>query len=162
MKQNKQGEAIAIIAAMAKNRVIGRKGKIPWDLPEDREHFKRLTMKNVIIMGRRSFEEIGKPLPGRITYVVSATRQIEQDKCHTASSLPEAIKDARERYPGKKIFLCGGSRIYEEGMAFAQEIYLTVLKTEEEGDTYFPVIKEDFHLVDKRQGVECSFELYRK
>ena len=154
------GANIAIIAAMAKNRVIGNHGRIPWDLPEDREHFKKLTMGQIIIMGRRSFQEIGTPLPGRITYVVSTTLRVEQGNCHPASSLVRAIGKARASSPKKKIFLCGGERIYEEGMALAQEIYLTVLDKEVKGDTYFPEMKESFHLVEKNAGERCTFLKY--
>lgn len=149
MRKNK----VAMIAAMAANRVIGRDGKIPWDLPEDREHFKRLTMGHVIIMGRRTYEEIGRPLPGRITYVVSTTITIDEKNCHTATSLTAAIEHARRNYVDKKIFLCGGARIYEEGMPLADEIYLTVLDEEIEGDTFFPEIGEGF-CVEKNKKYE--------
>ncbi len=146
IKNGQGGNNIAMIAAMAKNRVIGREGKIPWDLPEDREHFKKLTMGHVIIMGRRTYEEIGRPLPGRITCVISSRWKGEEKNCRTAKSLTDAIAQARETYPQKKIFLCGGERIYNEGMTLAGEIYLTVLKEEVEGDTYFPQLGEEWRL----------------
>lgn len=163
MKKDKkkiESVEIAMIVAMAKNRVIGNQGKIPWDLPEDRERFKELTMGQVVIMGRRTFEEIGKPLPGRITYVVSTTVSIEQEICHTASSLDIAIAEAKKKYPNKKIFLCGGERIYEEGMTLAQEIYLTVLDIEVKGDTHFPEMRQSFHLVEKSEEERCTFLKY--
>ena len=146
IKIGQGGNNIAMIAAMAENRVIGRDGKIPWDLPEDREHFKRLTMGHVIVMGRRTYEEIGRPLSGRITYVVSSKWKVGGKNCHIVKSLTEAITHARETYPQKKIFLCGGERIYNEGMALAAEIYLTVLKEEVAGDTYFPQLGEEWRL----------------
>ena len=151
---------VAMIAAMAKNRIIGSHGKIPWDLPEDREHFKQLTMGQVVIMGRRSYEEIGKPLPGRVTYVISSTMTAEGKEFHTMPSLAAAIEHAEKSYPHKKIFLCGGARIYEEGMNLAKEIYLTVLDEEVEGDTYFPKMKESFHIVDRKQQERCTFFVY--
>lgn len=146
IRNEQGGNNIAMIAAMAKNRIIGRDGKIPWDLPEDREHFKQLTMGHVIVMGRRTYEEIGRPLPGRITYVVSSKHKVGEKNCHTVKSLTEAIAHAGETYPQKKIFLCGGERIYSEGMALAGEIYLTVLKEEVAGDTYFPRLGEEWRL----------------
>lgn len=158
MKENK----IAIIAAMAANRVIGRAGKIPWDLPEDLEHFKRLTMGHVVIMGRRTYEEIGRPLPERITYVVSSTITIDEENCYTVTSLPEAIKHAERNYVGKKIFLCGGAQIYKEGMAMADEIYLTLLEEEIEGDVYFPEIGEEFRIVGTRQYETFTLVTYRR
>lgn len=153
---------LAMIVAMAENRVIGSQGKIPWDLPEDREHFKCLTMGQVIIMGRRSYEEIGKPLPGRITYVVTSTMTAEENGCQIASSLREAIEHAEKNYPHKKIFLCGGTRIYEEGMAFAEEIYVTMIEQQIKGDTYFPEIPEEFHIVEKEKRETVTFVTYRK
>lgn len=144
VRNGQGGNNIAMIAAMAKNRVIGRDGKIPWDLPEDRERFKQLTMGHVIIMGRRTYEEIGRPLPGRITYVVSSKWKEGERGCHIVRTLTDAITHAAGAYPQKKIFLCGGERIYTEGMALAGEIYLTLLKEEVEGDTYFPPLGEEW------------------
>lgn len=134
---------IAIIAAVAKNGVIGRQGKIPWDIPEDREHFKEITMGHVIVMGRRTFEEIGHALPGRKNYVVSSTMSSETGArdYDTAASLQEVI----DREPHRDIFLCGGERLYREGMELADFIYLTELPVAVEGDTHFPAIPgEDF------------------
>ncbi len=137
---------LAIIAAMAKNRVIGNQGKIPWDIPEDRTHFKNLTMGNVIVMGRRSYEEIGFPLPGRTTYVVSSTINVEGENCHTVRSLQEVIK----REPDRDVFVCGGAMLYEEALSLADVIYLTELSWEVEGDTYFPEIPlSDFTEAEK-------------
>ena len=110
---------IAVIAAVAKNHVIGRAGRIPWDLPEDRAHFRELTMGNIIVMGRRTYEEIGHPLPGRITYILSSTRWTEEENC-----------------------ICGGATLYQEALPLADRIYLTELSWEVAGDTYFPQIDE--------------------
>lgn len=154
VKDEQGGNTIAMVAAMAENRVIGREGKIPWDLPEDREYFKRLTMGHVVVMGRRTYEEIGRPLPGRVTYVVSSKVEIKETGCHSAVSLADAVAHAKEEYPKKKIFLCGGQRIYEEGMDLAGEIYLTVLNEEVEGDTYFPELSEEWICV--RQTTKLS------
>ena len=137
---------IAIIAAVAKNRVIGRDGRIPWDLPEDRVHFRELTMGNVIVMGRRTYEEIGHPLSGRTTYVLSSTLQIEEENCHTAASLAEVL----EREPERDIFICGGASLYQEAMFVADRLYLTELSWEVEGDTYFPEIDEKMFHVTKQ------------
>lgn len=151
---------IAIIAAMAKNRVIGRHGKIPWDIREDRERFKKLTMGNILVMGRKTYEEIGHPLPGRMTYVVSTTRQIEEKNCHTVKALSEAL----EREDGRNIFICGGARLYEEAMEIADYIYLTELDMAVEGDTFFPVIRPSVFqcvLRERGKGAYC-FQLYKR
>ncbi|MCH5251467.1 MAG: dihydrofolate reductase [Lachnospiraceae bacterium] len=151
---------IAIIAAMAKNRVIGHNGKIPWDIPEDREHFKKLTMGNIVVMGRKTYEEIGHPLPGRTTYLVSATKQVEEKNCHTVQSLREVV----ERERGQNIFICGGVGLYKEAMKVADCIYLTELDAEVEGDTLFPVIEpEVFRCIRSERGNGAySFRLYER
>ena len=104
---------IALIAAYAKNRVIGNKGCIPWKIKGEQKRFRELTTGNVVIMGRRSFEEIGRPLPGRTTIVVSGTRSFNGENCTTAKSLAEAIELAGNR----DIYISGGARLYEEMLA---------------------------------------------
>ena len=139
---------IALIAAMAKNRVIGKDGKIPWNLPEDMAHFKELTMGHVIVMGRRTYEEIGRPLPGRRTYLISSTIQVEEENCHTVLSLQEVLKREKD----EDIFICGGATLYEEAMELAERLYMTEIDTEVEGDTYFPEIdREQFEVVDRQE-----------
>ena len=101
---------IAIIVAMSENRVIGREGKIPWDLPEDRKKFQMLTMGNAIVMGRRTYDEIGHPLPGRMTYLLSGTKKVELENCHTVQSLEEVWE--KEKNTGRDIFICGGCLLY--------------------------------------------------
>ena len=111
---------IAIIVAMSENRVIGREGKIPWDLPEDRKKFQMLTMGNAIVMGRRTYDEIGHPLLGRMTYLLSGTKKVELD-----------------------IFICGGASVYEEALRNTDKIYVTKLLEKVEGDTFFPMFSEE-------------------
>lgn len=156
--------SVILIAAMAENRVIGRKGKIPWDIPEDREFFKKSTMGHVIVLGRRSYEEIGHALPGRKMIIVSRTLCQEQlpAEITVLPSLAKAIAYAGKCFPGKKIFLCGGAGIYREGMEIATDIYLTKVKQEVEGDTYFPFISDAFTLKEERQGKQCSFLFYQR
>ena len=126
---------IAIIAAVAKNRVIGSHGKIPWHIAEDFRKFKSLTKGNVVIMGRRTFESIGRPLPDRTNVVVSATME-EVPGIIIARSLRSAISRAQDR--GGKIFICGGARLYEEGIAIADTMYISHVKGDFDGDTLFP------------------------
>ncbi len=100
---------IALIAALSKNRVIGKEGRIPWKIKGEQKRFKELTTGNVVIMGRRSYEEIGRPLPGRTTIVVSSTKDFTGENCYTARSLFEAIRFAGDR----DIFVSGGAGLYE-------------------------------------------------
>ncbi len=141
---------IAVIAALAKNRVIGRDGRIPWDLPEDRAHFREITMGHVIV----TFEEIGQPLPGRITYLLSSTKQVEEENCHTVVSLAEVLR----REPDRDIFICGGASLYREALLLADRLYLTELSWEVEGDTFFPELdRETFRLTARQEaGVYCD------
>lgn len=125
---------IAIIAAVARNGVIGNRGKIPWDIPEDRAHFRKLTTGHVIVMGRRTYEEIGHPLPDRFTYLVSSTRSVHTPDCCTVSSLSDVL--AREKK--RDIFICGGRMLYEEALPFCDTLFLTELPFDCEGDAVFP------------------------
>lgn len=130
---------IAMIAAYAKNRVIGNKGRIPWDIPGEQSRFRELTLGNVVIMGRRTYEEIGHPLPGRYTIVISRTKRFEAENCTTMRSLKEALEAAGER----DIFISGGERLYREAVETADVLYITEVNAEPEGDTYFPEFPEE-------------------
>ena len=125
---------IALIVAYAKNRVIGNKGCIPWKIKGEQKRFQELTTGNVVIMGRRSYEEIGKPLPNRTTIVVSGTKKFESENCLTARSLTEAIELAGD----KDIYISGGARLYEEALPLVEKMYITEIDCEIDGDTFFP------------------------
>lgn len=129
---------IALIAALSKNRVIGKEGRIPWKIKGEQKRFKELTTGNVVIMGRRSYEEIGRPLPGRITIVVSSTKDFTGENCYTARSLFEAIRLAGDR----DIFVSGGAGLYEEALPIADRLYITEIDDFFDGDTYFPAFDE--------------------
>ena len=130
---------IALIVAFSKNRVIGNKGMIPWKIKGEQKRFKELTTGNVVIMGRRSYEEIGKPLPNRTTIVVSNTKKFESMNCTTATSLNEALKMAE----GKNVYISGGAGLYKESIDLVDKMYITLIDKEIEGDTFFPLFDED-------------------
>ena len=142
---------IALIVTFAKNQVIGNKGCIPWKIKGEQRRFKELTTGNVVIMGRRSYEEIGKPLPNRTTIVVSGTKNFDAENCMTAKSLAEAIKLAGDR----DIHISGGARLYEEALPLVEKMYITEIDCEIEGDTYFPVF-------DKEQFIKEINETFNK
>ncbi len=132
---------IALIVAYANNNVIGNKGCIPWKIKGEQKRFRELTTGNVVIMGRRSYEEIGRPLPNRTTIVVSNTKNYNGENCFTAKSLDEAIKMAGDR----DIYISGGARLYEEALPIVKKMYITEIDCDIEGDTYFPAFdKEQF------------------
>lgn len=130
---------IALIVAYAKNRVIGNSGKIPWKIKGEQRRFKQLTTGNVVIMGRKSYEEIGHPLPNRETIVVSNTKTYVSDNCKTAKSLLEAIQLAGD----KDIYISGGAGLYKEALQIVDKMYITEIDLEIDGDTYFPEFNEE-------------------
>lgn len=129
---------IGLIVAYDKNRVIGNKGRIPWRIKGEQLRFKNLTTGNVVVMGRRSYEEIGRPLPNRLTIVVSLTKCFDEENVITVKSIEEAIEKAE----GKDVFISGGARIYEEALPLCDKLFITEVDGEFEGDTYFPEFDE--------------------
>ena len=143
------------IAAMSENRVIGCQGKIPWHLPEDFRFFRKMTTGNIIVMGRRTFQAMGRPLPDRHTIVLSRRFKKKRDifdqpelglfKCGTfeiASKL-EKIDYSKDK---REIFICGGGQVYAEALPFCSDLFLTCVKRTVEGDTFFPPFEEQFEL----------------
>lgn len=139
---------ISVIAAYAHGRVIGCAGQIPWNIPEDRTRFRELTTGQVVVMGRRTYEEIGRPLPNRETILVSSTLCVEQEHCTTVAHL----RDALECAAGRDVFICGGERLYQEAMPFADRLYLTEIDADIAGDRYFPSFpKKDYILLEEQK-----------
>ncbi|HEX5524642.1 MAG TPA: dihydrofolate reductase [Pedococcus sp.] len=126
---------ITLLAAVGHNRVIGRDGDMPWHLPEDLKHFKHTTMGHPLVMGRKTFESIGRVLPGRRTIVITRQPHWTHAGVEAAHSLPEALSLAG---PGDEVFVVGGGEVYAEAMPFAQRMVLTEVAESPEGDTWFP------------------------
>ena len=132
---------IGLIVAYAKNHVIGKDGKIPWRIKGEQKRFRELTTGNVIIMGRKSYEEIGHPLPNRVNIIVSRTENFDQENCFTATSLQEALEIAGDR----DVYISGGAGLYEEAISIVDKMFITEVDAVIEGDTYFPEFdKNDF------------------
>ena len=132
------------IAAMSENRVIGAGNKIPWHLPEDFKWFKQLSTGNVVVMGRKTFESIGRPLPNRETVILSRSR-FEHPGTRTAGSLRE-VSLAEET---REVFICGGAEVYAQALPFCSDLFLTVVKRTVEGDAFFPAFEDRFELVEE-------------
>lgn len=128
---------ISIIAAMAQNRVIGCRNTLPWHLPEDLKHFRYLTMGHHILMGRKTFESIGKPLPGRTSIVISRNPDFGAAGVAKAGSIADALSLCGE---DDEIFIVGGGEIYRQALSVAHRIYLTEIMQDFEGDAHFPEI----------------------
>jgi dihydrofolate reductase len=135
--------AIAIIAAVAENGVIGSGNRIPWRLPSDFAHFKRLTLGKPLIMGRRTFESIGRPLPGRTNIVVTRQPGYQPDGVIVISSLAAALEHAQEiarADRANEVMIGGGAEIYAQAMPLADRMYLTRVALRPAGDAMFPPI----------------------
>jgi len=129
---------ISLIAAMAKNRVIGRQGEIPWKIPGEQKIFKKITLGHAVIMGRKTFESLDQPLRDRTNIIVTRQTDYRADGCIVVHDLPSAIKCCPE--DEDEAFVCGGGQLYHEALPLADRIYLTVIPREIPGDTYFPDI----------------------
>lgn len=165
---------LSAIAAMAKNRVIGHKNQLPWNLPEDMKFFREKTKGRVLIMGRKTFESLGKPLPNRFHIVI--TRQhdyrFEDPNVQVVHNLKTAIELAHmltSKYKakfGEEVFVCGGGEIYKESLDVVDRIYLTVIEKDFDGDAKFPDFSEDdFSLTHKDERTEpmaFSFRTYSR
>lgn len=126
---------ISIIVAIGRNRVVGVNNKLPWDLPADMEHFREVTKGKPVIMGQKTFESIGKPLPGRTNVILTLDKGFSIEGCVVANSIDEAlaeVKDARE------IMIIGGVSIYKQFLPLADRMYLTLIDGDFDGDAFFP------------------------
>ncbi|RMG12375.1 MAG: dihydrofolate reductase [Deltaproteobacteria bacterium] len=158
-----QGEAprepLALIVAVGRHRVIGKAGDLPWHLPEDLKHFKATTMGHALIMGRRTFDSIGRPLPGRRCIVVSRQADLAIPGAEVAHSLEAAIALARRTDPMP--FVIGGGMLYEAALPLATHLYLTEVDRAVDGDTYFPEIDEGQWQERWRRSAETEGLVFR-
>lgn len=132
---------LCLIAALADNRVIGLDNQMPWHLPADLKHFKALTLGKPIIMGRKTWDSLGRPLPGRLNLVVSRQSGLQLEGAEVFASLEEAVAraDAWAREQGvDELMLIGGAQLYAQGLEQAQRMYLTRINLSPEGDAWFP------------------------
>lgn len=130
---------ISLIAAMAHNRTIGKNNTMPWHLPADLKHFKQMTVNKPIIMGRRTFESIGKALPMRKNIIITTQQDFVADNCIIVHNLNDAILAAGDV---DEIMIIGGGKLYQEAIHLAQRLYLTFIDLEVTGDTFFPAWNE--------------------
>jgi len=131
---------------MSLNRVIGHRNSIPWHLPEDFKWFKKMTVGQVIVMGRKTFESIGKPLPNRETIVLTRSA-VPIPGVRTVSALSQ-IDPQEPEFDGRNIFICGGAEVYAQALPGCSDLYLTLVQRTIEGDTFFPPFEDRFKLVE--------------
>ena len=158
---------ISVIAAMSENRVIGRDGALPWHLPTDLARFKSITTGHTVIMGRKTFESVGQPLPNRRTIVITRNNDYQCAGVFIAHSLDEALDHvARE----DEIFILGGEAVYRIALPRADRLYLTIIHATIEGDTHFPpfdpdqwkLVEDERHEPDDRHAYAFSFRRYER
>jgi dihydrofolate reductase len=159
------GPRVYLVAAVASNRIIGSNGRLPWSLPEDLKHFKRLTLGHPVIMGRRTWESLKGPLPGRDNIVVSATPGYEAPGAAVANSLEGALALCL----GEPVaFVIGGSRLFAESLPIADGLVMTEIDRPYEGDTWFPDYDRSRWRETQRErhvaadGTKFDFVLYEK
>jgi dihydrofolate reductase len=150
---NNSGKRFKAIVAMSVNRVIGKDNKLPWHLPEDLRWFKKLTTGNVIIMGRKTWESIGVPLPNRESIVVTRS---EITGVRTVRSLVEIDPNADER----EYFIIGGAQLFQEALPLCSDVFLTLVKKEVDGDVYLPPFESHFDMAETIQDT-ASFTILR-
>ncbi|QQG44308.1 MAG: dihydrofolate reductase [Candidatus Roizmanbacteria bacterium] len=165
---------ISMIAIIDEHRALGKDNKLLWDIPEDLERFRKITKGHAVVMGRKTYESIGRPLPNRLNIIVTRSGSIPRFSCaspfgrtqatlqngylrhgHTivCNSLEDAIKVAKERLPDKKeIFIIGGGQIYNEAMKYTDKLYLTIVEGKYKADTFFPDYCEFKKKVFEKKG----------
>jgi len=160
---------VSIISAMSDNRVIGRGGDLPWRMPVDLKFFKAKTLHHCLIMGRKTFETPGHPLPDRRSIVITRDKHYAHDRAEVVHSLEEALQRTADE--SGEVFIGGGAQIYRLALPIADRLYLTVIHTTvEDGDTFFPEFDESDwdlaeavpHAADEKNPFDCTFKTYER
>ncbi|PLX21307.1 diacylglycerol kinase [Candidatus Parcubacteria bacterium] len=151
---------ISIIVAIGKNNAIGLDNQLLWHIPEDLKHFKKITTGNIIVMGRKTYESIGRALPSRTNIIITRDTKFQAEGCIIKHSLEEVFREAKS-YSDKEVFIIGGGEIYKQALPHADKLYLTIVDDEPKADTFFPeysefsrVISEDEH---EQKGIKFKF-----
>lgn len=159
---------ISHIVAMDKHRVIGKDNRLPWHLPADLSYFKKVTMGHAIIMGRKTFESIGRPLPGRENVIVTRNRSFQAEGCTVIHSIEEVLQFADKR--NDEVFVIGGAELFQATLPFADRLYITKIEASFPGDTFFPEFDESKWQVisytkgekDEKNPYDYAFIIYER
>lgn len=154
--------SINIIVAYSRNNIIGNQGKMPWNIPSDLQYFKETTMGSPIIMGRVTWESLGRPLPGRLNVVISRNNNYSPEGAELVGDLQAAIDLAKEHAPEQDIFIIGGSQIYTQALdlGLVDQVYATEIHSSIEGDASFPELDKTFwqEISRKPQPIDNDFD----
>jgi dihydrofolate reductase len=151
---------ISLIAAIGKNRELGKGGELAWRIPDDLKRFKTLTTGHPIIMGRKTFDSIGKALPGRTNIVITRDETLQREGILKASSIESAIELAKRAKGSDEIFIIGGGEIYKQSLPFADRLCLTLIDASKDADAFFPEYENMFNkktFEEKRTFNELSY-----
>ncbi|MDC3144992.1 dihydrofolate reductase [SAR86 cluster bacterium] len=158
---------ITLVAAIASNNVIGKENSLPWNIPEDLKRFKQMTSGHTILMGRKTFDSIGRPLPNRQNIVMTKDKNFEQEGIKVINDFDEALELIKES--NEDVFVIGGSKIYELFEPVANSLAITRILKDFEGDAFFPDINWDLWQIEKEEkffdeksNVECKLIEYSK
>ncbi|MBN6186118.1 dihydrofolate reductase [Aneurinibacillus sp. BA2021] len=148
---------ISIVVAMDKERVIGKDNRLPWHLPADLKHFKNITMGHAIVMGRKTYESIGRPLPGRTNVILTQNRDYQAEGC----LVMHTVQDVLQRFSDEPVDIIGGAQIVDLFLPYADTLQLTVIDASFPGDVYFPEINlEEWRLVSREKGIKDEANPY--
>jgi len=158
---------LSIITAMDENRLIGKDNGLPWKIPADLQFFKKVTMNKPIIMGRKTFESIGRPLPGRRNIIITRDTLISVDGCEVVYSLDAAIESVKDV---EEAMVIGGANIYQQFLPQADRLYLTRVAGKFDGDAWFPeidfenwaLVEKEEHKADEKNECDYSFQVYAR
>jgi dihydrofolate reductase len=164
---------LSVIVAVAENGIVGRDNALPWHLPADLKYFKKMTLGKPIVMGRKTFESIGRPLPGRTNIVISRNPDFVAQGVHVCASVQDALAvaaDVSSRDGGNELMVIGGAAIYSATIPLAECLYITEVHAEVEGDAKLPVIEwgqwqeqsRQRHCASEAGGLDFSFVVYRR
>ena len=157
---------ISLIVAHDLNRVIGKDNKMPWHIPNELAYFKEKTMGKAIVMGRNTFESIGRPLPGRLNIVITRNAAYKPDGVTVVHSIEDAIELARKHH--EEVMVIGGEQIFKEVLPYTDLMYVTLIKKEFEGDTFFPSYDQEWSIdsesdpITTEDGLTYQYLIYKK
>lgn len=160
---------ISIIVAASENNVIGINNMLPWRLPTDLKYFKSTTLGKPIVMGRKTFESLGKPLPGRPNIVITRQKDFQPEGAYVVSSVEEGIEKAKS-FGGDELFITGGSQIFEQAWPLVERIYLTRVYAVVHGDAFFPqldgaefeLVTDERHEADEKNQYSFAFQVWER
>lgn len=158
---------LSVIVAIDQKNAIGKDNRLLWHLPADLQHFKRITSGHTIIMGRKTYDSIGKPLPNRRNIIISRNKNLTIAGCDVVGSLDDALSLCREE---KEVFIIGGAEIYRQALPLASKLYLTCVEMEADADTFFPaidpdewqIVSEEKHAADEKNKYSYHFKVLEK